>query len=172
MHPSHSRWPIAAAAILACACFAATAAALVSTSGATTQLSIMNVSNDGATRKTTPGWSGLPGATRTVTVPAGGAVINARLAAQSRCGGPAAAVCSVRIKANGLEWAPQITSPPFAFDSVAASAGGGGGNESHLIERSLTLPPGTYKVHVALNVTPGAQFAVSYWHFAVETSAP
>jgi hypothetical protein len=159
--------------ILACAALAATAAATISGSAGHGQLSIANVAQSSTTAKSTPGWTSLPFAKVSVTVPPGGATINVRFTAQSKCGGSSpASVCSVKIGANGNQWAPKIAIKPFAFDSVANTAGGGGGKESHSVERSLTLPAGTYNVHIGLNVTPNTSFSVAYWHLAVETSAP
>jgi hypothetical protein len=171
MHRSRNRRrppAVAAAAIIACACFAATAAALVSTSGGSSQLSIMHVGSTGGTAMNTPGWIPVVGATRTVHVPSGGAVINARFTAESNCTGLAGSSCLAKIKATALQLNPKIANPPFVFDSRAGPAHKG----SLGIERSITLPAGTYAVNVRINVSPDASFSVKNWHLAVEMSAP
>lgn len=160
------------ATLVACAGFAATAAAVFTTSGGTTQLSMSNVGQDVATTKQTAGWSPLPGATTTVTVP-NGAVLNARFTAQSLCthaGGTISGRCSVRITANGVALKP--SGAAFAFDSIGSGVNSIGGSESHAIERSTTLAAGTYTIQVSLLTTAQTKFVVSYWHLAAEASAP
>jgi hypothetical protein len=173
MHRSRSsnrRRPpaVVAAVILVCGCFAATAAATFSSSAGSNQLSIMNVGSTGSTAMNTPGWIPVVGATRTVHVPSGGAVINARFTAESNCTGLAGSSCLAKIKATALQLNPKIASPPFVFDSRAGAAHRG----SLGIERSITLAAGTYAVNVRMNVSPNASFSVKNWHLAVEMSAP
>ncbi len=178
MRPRPTRFTIAAAAILVCVLFAATAAAVVTKSQGKAQLGMLNRGGDTATTKSTTGWTALPGATGSVTVPAG-AVINARFTAQSLCQSAGtstlAGICSVRIRAGGIELKPLVptamTSAAFAFDSHGP--GGKGGNESHAVERSIKVPAtGTYTVGVEVNVSAATAFILNYWHLAVETSAP
>lgn len=178
MRPRPTRFTIAVAAILACAVFAATAAAVITKSQGTAQLGMLNRGGDVATTKPTTGWALLPSATGSVTVPKD-AVINARFTAQSLCrsigSSTFAGICSVRIRTNGIELKPSVpaamTSTAFAFDSHGP--GGKGGNESHAVERSIKVPAaGTYTVSVEVNVSAATAFTLNYWHLAVETSAP
>jgi len=99
-------------------------------------------------------------------------LIDARFTAESSCaGGGAGNWCTARIvvynRSTGsiTELLPQ-SSTDFAFDSV------GSANdywESHAIERSIRLGPGTYYVYVQWRTTSTSTvFRLDDWHFAVD----
>ncbi len=112
----------------------------------------------------------LPGATATVTVPAGSrALIIARFAGVSDCidsngnvtGGY---TCNLRVMVNGLEAAPAGAQSSI-FDATAAD-----GREAHAMERSRgPVGPGTYVVTVQYSVAAATvSFYLDGWTLEVD----
>lgn len=125
------------------------------------------VRNSNAASTTSQTYLAVPGATTTLTVPAGSkAVIVARFSAISVCEELSDARgygCNVRVMVNGAEAAPAGTS---VFDS----SGKGNSREAHAIERSRgPVGPGTYVVSVQFSV-PAATvtLTLSKWTLEVD----
>jgi hypothetical protein len=113
-------------------------------------------------------FTSIPGAACTVAVPAGeSALILARFSAESSCvGGPS--WCTARILIGGVEANP-VVGTDFAFDSP-------GGEpldswESHSMDRSRVVGPGTYVVQVQWAVVGAPVFRLDDWSLIVERSA-
>lgn len=123
---------------------------------------------------TTGGWSNVPNAFRTVSVPSGTSrMVDARFSAESMCSGSATSGwCSLRIviltSAGGVIELDPASGTDFAFDS------GGDRWESHAVERtSRYLPAGTYTVRVQAQIRPGAtSLRLDDWTLAVELIRP
>ena len=94
----------------------------------------------------------------TIRVPAGTrAIILARFSAESSCSGAADGWCSVRIRIGGVDGLPVPTGAEFfAFDSADDGTETSSSWESHAIERSRVLGPGTYVVRVQAAVSDAA----------------
>jgi hypothetical protein len=120
----------------------------------------------------------LPGATTTITVPAGQrALILARFSAESNCvDGAAGDYCTTRVRIGGVSADP-ASETDFAFDSIDdpsnctnALFGTQCGWESLSMDRSRgPLGPGTYTVKVQWAVTDAAvNFRLDDWSLTVE----
>ena len=151
-----------------------TAAAALSGSSGTSQLQMLNRSDNVATVSTSTTYTDVPGATLVTSVPVGKTqLVNARFTAESNCtrANPAlAGWCSTRIVAQRIGGAAVELSPAagidYAFDNVATD-----GFEGHAMERSGRLGPGTYIIRAQRAVTsPAITFRLDDWHFAVEKS--
>jgi len=112
----------------------------------------------------------LPGASATISVPGpGNALVLARFSAESACyqsGGGGANWCSVRILVDGVEMDP-ASGFDFRFDTTddrpVAS------RESHSMDRSLVIGPGTHTVVVQWGVAfTGAEFWLDDWSLTIE----
>jgi hypothetical protein len=128
------------------------------------------------------GQSDHPGVKTTMTVPRGQrALILARFSAESYCfGGPTTDPdrdnkCSVRImivnNATGeeLEACPCNQGTNFAFDSTSGGTENIYAQESHSMDRSRIVGPGTYTVKAQWAVTRSdVSFRVDDWSFTVE----
>jgi hypothetical protein len=92
-----------------------------------------------------------------ITVPAGTkAIILARFSAESACSG-GSGYCSIRIRIGGEDGQPVPTGAEFfAFDSSDGDTETGSSWESHAMERSRVLGPGTYVVRVQAAVSDAA----------------
>jgi hypothetical protein len=145
--------------------------------GAITKVKVLR--ETAAQTTTSTSFVNLPGASTTITVPAGQkALILARFSAESNCsGGTVDDWCSARIMVGGSEGGPASGSD-FAFDSVdssetAACAADECGWESHSMDRSRgPLGPGTYKVKVQWRVVQfggsAPTFRLDDWSLIVE----
>jgi hypothetical protein len=99
----------------------------------------------------------------------------ARFTAESSCfGGPVGNWCSVKLVARNestneiVELNPQAGTD-YQFDSVGKT---NDGRESHAIERSIRLDPGTYTFFVQGRTTSTlTTLRLDDWHFAVEVIA-
>jgi hypothetical protein len=104
----------------------------------------------------------LPGATATITVPAGQVqLLQAEFSADSTCQGSFAEnFCRLQILADGTEMNP-VAAGDFAYDGV--------GNaddfyEAHSFQRSLVLGPGKHTIQVQASVTlAGMAFYMDDW---------
>jgi hypothetical protein len=109
---------------------------------------------------------------RTVVIPSGSRMINARFSAESTCNG-SSGWCSVRIvvvtPAGAVIELDPAAGTDFAFDSPGTDSW-----ESHAMERtSRFLPAGTYRVLVQAGVVGGAtRIRLDDWTLAVETIRP
>lgn len=120
------------------------------------------------------GFTDVPGAAVSVTVPAGQRrMLDARYTAESQCTGGAGGWCSVRlvgVRPNGTLFAldPQ-SGTDFAFDSVGVDNW-----EGHAMERtSGYLPAGAYTVKAQAAVVSGATaLRLDDWTLAVEVIRP
>jgi hypothetical protein len=112
----------------------------------------------------------LPGASATVTVPAGqSSLIIASFTAESECAvGGGTGYCSVRILIGGLEANPGAGSE-FHFDSFG-SGSATDFSEAHAMTRSRgPLGPGTYAVQVQATVSAAnTTFVLDDWHLTVQ----
>jgi hypothetical protein len=125
-------------------------------------------------------WLDLPGANVVVSVPANTSrLFDVPFFAESRCSGPQAGLCNVRIIATNIatggsvELKPQSgvdygfdTDIPGAFDDYY---------EGHGMERSHRLPGGSngtqYRIRVQWRVAnPASVFQLDDWHLAVHTN--
>jgi hypothetical protein len=181
MHIGHfTRRPltIAAAALAFTGAFAATAAAVFTSSTGKAQVQMSNAASTDASTTASTTWTPVTGSDVPMTLTASG-LINARFTAESSCSGAGNGWCSVRIVvysvATGMftELDP-ASGTDFAFDSDAAGAADDMW-ESNAIERSVRLPAGAYRFRVEQAVVPMSASTVSSrlddWHFAVEASA-
>jgi hypothetical protein len=111
----------------------------------------------------------LPGASTTISVPAGeAALLVARFTAESQCTGAAAGSwCSVRILVNGAEADP-ASGIDFAFDAVP-TVNTTDFWEGHAMDRSKLVGAGNYVVIVQWAVTNASTtFRLDDWSFTVE----
>jgi hypothetical protein len=136
--------------------------------GSITQVRVARGANATTTNSTT--YVNVPGASQKISVPNGQhALILARFSAESYCFGTSVAgnYCSVRIMIGGSEGAP-ATGFDFAFDTL------GDANdwwESHSIDRSRVVGPGTWTVRVQYGVTDAnTDFRLDDWSLTVERS--
>jgi hypothetical protein len=114
----------------------------------------------------------IPNATVKVTVPPGElGLILARYSAESKCSG--AKWCSVRIRIIHPGGAIREMAPAagldFAFDSPSAFPNDS--PESHSMDRSVVVGPGTYTVRtqaVIVGGVGGASFTLDDWSLTVE----
>ena len=160
---------IAVAGALAVAASAAAIAAVPGTAGSITAVKV--VSDSGTQETTSRTFVDIPGATTSITVPAGQrALIVARFSAASQCGSlnPDDDGCFVRILIGGTEAEP-AHSGPFDMAACCPNSSNGDAWESHQIERSLdSLPAGTYPVKVQWQADAENQFMLWSWHLTVE----
>lgn len=171
--PRRTPAAIAAATALALAAMAGTAAAVLSGSSGTSQIQIVNKTDNAPTSTNAVAWTNLPpGSEISVTVPNGTTrLVNARFTAESKCSsGGNLGHCSVRIVAIGpagtIELDP-VSGIDFAFDDDNAD-----GPSARAVERSIRLGPGVWRLVVQRAVTNAAiGFTLDDWHFAVEVSA-
>jgi hypothetical protein len=110
----------------------------------------------GATTTSSTTFADLPGASTTVTVPAGAtATLFISFSAESACSG-AAGYCTARVVVDGNEAAP-VVGNDFAFDSTDGATEGTSSWESHAMERVVTgLAAGAHTVTVQYAVTAAA----------------
>lgn len=98
-------------------------------------------------------YQNLPGATATITVPAGKVqLVQATYFAESTCVSTFHPhFCSVRILADGTEMSPSAleAAVEFAFDGSAADDF----REGHSMQRSILLGPGTHTIQVQVAVS-------------------
>jgi hypothetical protein len=168
------RWHVAVAAsvgaVLATAGIAVAVVAGVTGSSGGSITAVKVVRGADATTTTSTSYVNLPGASTTIHVPSGQhALILARFSAESRCsGGSAGQYCTVKILIGGSSGKP-ATGSDFAFDSDS-----GAGNdwwESHSMDRSRVLGPGTWTVRVQYAVTVATTtFRLDDWSLTVERS--
>jgi hypothetical protein len=147
-------------------------APILHTGGSVTQVQVVTESV-AMTTSSVP-FVDLPGATATVTIPAGSSgLILARFSGESRCsGGVGAQWCSVRVLIGGVEADP-VVGADFAFDSTDNATETTNSWESHSIERVRRLGAGTYTVKVQWAVTNAAtSFRLDDWAFTVERTGP
>ena len=139
-------------------------AAVTHTGKAVAKITVVTETNAQSTSSTS--FIALPGATATVTVPAGKfQLVNARFSAESYCfSSTATGWCSVRILADGTEMLPD-SGEDFAFD---ASGNADDFWEGHAMERTLVLGQGTHTISVQWVVTdPSIFFRLDDWTLAV-----
>ena len=119
-----------------------------------------------ANTTTTTTFADLPGATATITVPAGRtATLVANFTAESACYG-ADNYCYVRILVDGVELAP-VVEDDFAFDSSDSNTETSGSWESHAVQRVATgLTAGAHTITVQRAVT-GGSLRLDDWSLAV-----
>jgi hypothetical protein len=164
---------IVAATILAIGALAATAAAVVVGTDGGAQLGMHNRTDTTSYSTNNTVWTNLPDA---ADVQLGeGHLINARFTAESKCSGPAAGTCVVRIiatNANGMIELDPPSGADFAFDTDLPGAGAADALEGHAMERSIRLGNnGPYTIRVQYAVTnANTTFTVDDLHFAVEES--
>jgi hypothetical protein len=157
--------------VLGGAAVAYSAGTLTTAQGNTlTQVKVVRDSNPAETTSTS--FVDVPGATTTITVPAGTkALILARFSATSTCIGPAAdASCFVRILIGGVEAFPAgVNISTFDKETVVPFAGNAP-KQAHMIERSRgALLGGNYVVKVQYAVPNiDATLALVNWNLTVE----
>ena len=108
----------------------------------------------------------LPGATATITVPAGQVqLVQAEFSADSTCQGSFAEnFCRLQILADGSEMTP-VAAGDFAFDGVGTADDF---YEAHAMQRSVVLGPGTHTIRVQASVTlSGMAFYLDDWSFTI-----
>jgi hypothetical protein len=141
---------------------------LANTGGVVTKVNVVTETNAQSTNSTT--FVNLPGGNTGVSVPIGeSALILARFSAESACsGGTGAQWCSVRILIGGVEANP-VVGLDFAFDSTNNGSETPFSWESHSVDRSRIVGPGTYTVQVQWAVTSSATaFRLDDWSLTVE----
>lgn len=156
--------------VLGGAAVAYSAGTLTTAQGNTlTQVKVVRDANPAETTSTS--FVDVPGATVTMTVPAGTkALILARFSASSTCVGPITpAGCFVRVLVNGTEALPSGVNLS-TFDTETVSNGISAPFQAHMIERSRGgLTGGTYVVKVQYAVpNTGATLALVNWNLTVE----
>lgn len=174
---------IAAGAVLALAALAAATYAAPAPSQGTSQTQMINRTENAPSTQSPVGWFPMPGglfpnggASVTVTVPTNTRrLINARFTGTSRCWGPNSGACRVRIAqftGGGVFMADLHPQGGAAFDyDVAGAAADVNERESHALERSIILDPGTWEIRAQRQVENGTtSFELDDWHFAVEVS--
>ena len=148
---------IAAVAILAVLGLAGTAVAVLTASAGGAQLRMDNRGDNAPSFTNSLAWVDLPGSAIPVGITSGSRLVNARFTAESRCGGPNAGVCAVRIvavSAAGVVELDPVSGLDFAFDTDVPGAVDVDVSEAHAMERSRRLPVGSYSVRVQRAVTP------------------
>jgi hypothetical protein len=173
---------IAAGAVLALAALAAVTYAAPSPSQGTSQTQMINRTENAPSTTSSVNWFPMPGglfpnggASVTVTVPTNTRrLINARFTASTRCFGPDAGECRVRIAqytAGGVFVAELHPQGGAAFDYDVTGATDVDQRESHAIERSIILTAGTWEIRAQRQVQLATtSFELDDWHFAVEVS--
>jgi hypothetical protein len=161
---------LAVGIVLGGAAVAYSAGTLTTAQGNTlTQVKVVRDANPAETTSTS--FVDVPGATATITVPAGTkALILARFSATSTCPGPAAdAGCFVRVLIGGSEAFPAGVNIS-TFDKETVVTDGNSPKQAHLIERSRGgLTGGNYVVQVQYAVpNVGATLALVNWNLTVE----
>jgi hypothetical protein len=113
----------------------------------------------------------LPGASATLDLPADvdRMLLVLRFSAESSCsGGAGSDYCPVRITVDGMEALP-AAGVDFAFDGTDSGTATASSWESHAMERTLTVGPGTHTVRIQWAVTsPATTFRLDDWTLAVE----
>jgi hypothetical protein len=139
-------------------------AALASTTSTTAKgvKAVSVVRGDDAQVMSSASFAGLPGASTTITVPKGHALLIARFNAESQC--LASSWCSVRILIDGAEAAP-VAGDDFAFDSK-----GGASYGAHAVERSALVGAGTHMITVQTESVGGGTFRLDDWQLTVESA--
>lgn len=175
----YKRLSIVVGALALTGAIAATAAAVTVDSGGE-QLQVDKRTSIVASTTNELEWHDLPGADVDVTVPAGESrLYDVPFFAESRCAGPQAGTCSVRIVSIDPNGVATELNPAagldYAFDSDMA------GNaedfrEGHGMERSSRLAGGindtTYTIQVQYAVmNPNTTFTLDDWHLAVHTNS-
>lgn len=153
------------AALVALTVAAPAFAAVTHTGKAIFKTTVITETNSQFTTSTS--FVSLPGASASITVPAGKKhLVNIRFSAESRCSGSAASAwCSVRILANGVEMLPN-SGTDFAFDANNGSVDDFW--ESNAMERTLVLAEGTYNITVEYSALfSGLTFRLDDWTMAV-----
>jgi hypothetical protein len=146
--------PLVVAVTLCLASGVALAATTVVQGNAINKVSVVRedqVQNLGPNTSTT--FVDLPGASTTVTVPAGQrGLLLARFSAESDCESDGPGYCSVRIVATPTGGQSTEMQPAagldFAFDSPDAGGAGVDTLDAHSMDRSLVVGPGNYTVKV------------------------
>lgn len=108
----------------------------------------------------------LPGATATITVPAGQVqLVQAEFSADSTCQGSFAEnFCRLQILADGAEMTP-VAAGDFAFDGVGTADDF---YEAHAMQRMIVLGPGTHTIRVQASVTLlGMAFYLDDWSLTI-----
>ena len=138
--------------------------AVTHTGKAVAKITVVTETNAQSTSSTS--FVSLPGASASVTVPAGKfQLVNVRFSAESYCfSSTAEGWCSVRILADGTEMLPD-SGEDFAFDASGATDDLW---EGHAMERTLVLGQGTHNISVQWVVTdPSIFFRLDDWTMAV-----
>jgi hypothetical protein len=166
------------AATLAAGLFSTAASAVLVINAGGTEIRTDTRSETAASVSNSAVFVDVAGANVVVVVPNGQRrLITARFAGESRCFGAAAAPqawCSLQVIATTAAGGTIFFNPnsgvDFAFDTNPAGAADDLW-ESHAFERSVRLPPGTYRIRLQRRVTHNAtSFWLDDWHFAVETN--
>ena len=131
---------------------------------------VVNVKALGSTGSTTvlgsSGWKDVPGSATAIAVPAGHKMlVNTRFTAESACFG-SASICPVQVLIGGVAAGPANGSN-VDFDSSEGGTESSASWESHSIDRSLILGPGTYPVKVQMLAFAGATFQIEGWTLTV-----
>lgn len=108
----------------------------------------------------------LPGATATITVPAGQVqLVQAEYSADTTCQGAFAEnFCRLQILADGVEMTP-VAAGDFAFDGVGTADDF---YEAHAMHRSILLGPGQHTIQVQAAVTlSGMAFFLDDWSLTI-----
>lgn len=146
----------------------AAVALAATTSGGKAITRVLVVRETTATTSNSTSFVAVPGATTTVFVPSGeSALILARFSAESACSG-GTGYCSVRILINGAEMDP-VAGLDFAFDSTDGGRETAASWESHSMDRSRVVGPGTYTIVVQRATTSSATtLRLDDWSLTVE----
>ncbi|HEV7510272.1 MAG TPA: hypothetical protein VGO27_01150 [Candidatus Acidoferrum sp.] len=144
-------------------------AAVTHSGGAASKITVVTETNSQSTNSGS--FIDLPGATVSITVPAGKTqLVQARFTGESGCGPISSGSywCSVQIVAVGTSGTVQMlpdSGLDGAFDSVPGTQDLW---EGHAVERSLVLPAGKYKVKAQWQVSdPAVTFSLDDWSFTV-----
>jgi hypothetical protein len=145
-------------------------AAVTHSGGAVSKITVVTETNSQTTNSSS--FTDLPGATVSITVPAGKKqLVVARFTGESGCfpfGGGGSVWCSVQIVAVGTSGTTRMlpdSGVDAAFDTVPDSQDQW---EGHSAERSVVLPAGKYTVKVQWQVNdPAGTFALDDWCFTV-----
>jgi hypothetical protein len=134
-------------------------------------VNVVRETNATTTASTT--YVNVAGASTAITVPAGeSALILARFSAESACygGGTAGHWCSLRIRIDGVDMDPS-SGMDFAFDSTNGGDEGPSAWESHSMDRSRVVGPGTHVVVVqAATTNATVTLRLDDWSLTVERS--
>lgn len=163
---SHLRKSITAAALVALIAAVPAFAAVTHTAKGIFKTIVVTETNAQSTNSTS--YVNLPGASATITVPAGKIhLVNVRFSAESYCFGSTSDAgnwCSVRILVDGTEMLPNS-----GFD-FAFNANGNADDfwEGHAMERTLVVGAGTHTVTVQwANTSSNLTFRLDDWTMLV-----